>query len=82
MHSRFIFKFNQNIILIFILFSIKIIYLWNNKKFHFRLNQLNKDDWVLVDADKQPGGLAGSFKDNVKFCTQGLNNCAMKKRRA
>ena len=33
----------------------------------FRLTQLKKDDWVLVDADKQPGGLAGSFKTPEGF---------------
>ena len=28
---------------------------------------MKKDDWVLVDADKQPGGLAGSFKTPEGF---------------
>ena len=32
-----------------------------------RLTQLKQDDWVLVDADKQPGGLAGSFKTPEGF---------------
>ena len=34
---------------------------------NFRLTQLKQDDWVLVDADKQPGGLAGSFKTPEGF---------------
>jgi len=33
----------------------------------YRLTQLKKDDWVMVDADKQPGGLAGSFKTPEGF---------------
>jgi len=33
----------------------------------YRLSQLEKDDWVLVDADKQPGGLAGSFRTPEGF---------------
>ena len=33
----------------------------------YRLTQLKEDDWVLVDADKQPGGLAGSFKTPEGF---------------
>jgi len=33
----------------------------------YRLTQLKQDDWVLVDADKQPGGLAGSFKTPEGF---------------
>ena len=31
------------------------------------MTQLKQDDWVLVDADKQPGGLAGSFKTPEGF---------------
>jgi len=40
-----------------------------NKKLtsFLRLSQLEKDDWVLVDADKQPGGLAGSFRTPEGF---------------
>lgn len=33
----------------------------------YRLSQLEKNDWVLVDADKQPGGLAGSFRTPEGF---------------